>query len=102
LDKKKAREEILFFKIMVIFSDDASQTGHVRIQGAESLRIEFDRQCSTERRHDPLTIMDASGRIVTIRSGRDWSDWSPEIRVAGENLSYTLHPPRLLRLSNYF
>ena len=31
--------------------------------GAESLRIEFDRQCSTERRHDPLTIMDGTGRI---------------------------------------
>ncbi len=34
--------------------------------GAESLRIEFDRQCSTERRHDPLTIMDGCGRIVSI------------------------------------
>ena len=69
--------------IIKCLADDASQTGQVRIQGAESLRIEFDRQCSTERRHDPLTIMDATGRIVTIRSGRDWSDWSPEVRVPG-------------------
>ena len=39
------------------YTHDAMQTGNVRIPGAESLRIEFDRSCSTERRHDPLTIM---------------------------------------------
>lgn len=39
--------------------------------GAEGLRIEFDRQCSTERRHDPLTIMDGANRIVSVRSGDD-------------------------------
>ena len=38
--------------------------------GCEALRIEFDRRCSTERRHDPLTIMDNSGRPLSIRSGR--------------------------------
>ena len=38
--------------------------------GAEGLRVEFDRQCSTERRHDPLTIMDGAGRTVSIRSGK--------------------------------
>ena len=37
--------------------------------GAEGLRVEFDRQCSTERRHDPLTIMDGANRIVSVRSG---------------------------------
>lgn len=37
--------------------------------GAEGLRIEFDRQCSTERRHDPLTIMDGANRVVSVRSG---------------------------------
>jgi len=37
--------------------------------GAEALRIEFDRRCSTERRHDPLTIMDSGGRNLTTRSG---------------------------------
>jgi len=37
--------------------------------GAEGLRVEFDRQCSTERRHDPLTLMDSCGRIVSVRSG---------------------------------
>ena len=45
------------------YTDDAILTGHVRIPGAESLRVEFDRQCSTERRHDPLTIMDGTGMI---------------------------------------
>ena len=70
------------------YTDDAMQTGHVRIPGAESLRIEFDRQCSTERRHDPLTIMDGTGRIVSIRSGREWTDWSPELRVNGDELKW--------------
>ena len=51
------------------YTDDTSLNGHVRIPGAEGLRVEFDRQCSTERRHDPLTIMDGSGRTVSIRSG---------------------------------
>jgi len=39
------------------------------ILGAESLRVEFDRQSSTERRHDPLIIMDGQGRHITTRSG---------------------------------
>ncbi len=51
------------------YTDDTSLTGHVRIQGAEGLRVEFDRQCSTERRHDPLTILDGSNRTVSSRSG---------------------------------
>lgn len=38
-------------------------------KGAEGLRVEFDRQCSTERRHDPLTILDGTGRVVSVRSG---------------------------------
>lgn len=63
-------------------------TGHVRIPGAESLRIEFDRQCSTERRHDPLTLMDGSGRIISIRSGREWIDWSQELRVMGDEVKW--------------
>lgn len=39
------------------------------VEGAEGLRVEFDRQCSTERRHDPLTIMDGMGRSISVRSG---------------------------------
>jgi E3 ubiquitin-protein ligase HERC2 len=62
--------------------------GHVVLPGAESLRVEFDRQCSTEKRHDPLTLSDGVGRILAIRSGRDWADWSQEVRVQGFQLKF--------------
>ena len=32
--------------------------------------MEFDRQCSTERRHDPLMLMDGTGRNISVRSGQ--------------------------------
>ncbi|CAH1268469.1 HERC2 [Branchiostoma lanceolatum] len=70
------------------YGDDTSISGHVRIAGAEALRVEFDRQCSTERRHDPLTIMDGANRVVSVRSGREWSDWSSELRIAGDELKW--------------
>ncbi|XP_064481734.1 E3 ubiquitin-protein ligase HERC2-like isoform X2 [Ornithodoros turicata] len=70
------------------YTDDVTLTGHVRIPAAESLQVEFDRQCSTERRHDPLTIMDGTGRIVANRSGREWSDWAPELRISGNELRW--------------
>lgn len=57
--------------------------GHVRLPGADALRVEFDRRCSTERRHDPLQITDGTGRIVATRSGREWSEWSSELRIPG-------------------
>ncbi|KAG8235149.1 hypothetical protein J437_LFUL015189 [Ladona fulva] len=50
--------------------------------GAEALRVEFDRQCSTERRHDPLVIIDGAGRTVAVRSGREWSDWSANLFIS--------------------
>ncbi|XP_054929802.1 E3 ubiquitin-protein ligase HERC2 isoform X6 [Dermacentor andersoni] len=70
------------------YTDDTTLTGHVRIPGAESLQIEFDRQCSTERRNDPLFIMDGSGRTVATRSGREWCNWSPEVRIPGNELHW--------------
>jgi hypothetical protein len=70
------------------YTDDITLSGHVRIPGAEALRVEFDRACSTERRHDPLSLMDAAGRVVAVRSGREWADWSPELRVGGEELRW--------------
>ncbi|XP_063970630.1 E3 ubiquitin-protein ligase HERC2-like [Lytechinus pictus] len=70
------------------YADDTTLVGNVRIPGAEALRVEFDRQCSTERRHDPLTIMDGAGRTVSVRSGREWSDWSAELRIAGDELKW--------------
>ncbi|XP_023713900.1 E3 ubiquitin-protein ligase HERC2 [Cryptotermes secundus] len=70
------------------YTDDATLSGHVKIPGAKGLRVEFDRQCSTERRHDPMTIIDGTGRTVSIRSGREWSDWSTEIRITGDELRW--------------
>ena len=51
------------------YTDDTSLSGNVKIPGAEAMRVEFDRRCSTERRHDPLTIMDGAGRTLSVRSG---------------------------------
>nr|XP_022328228.1 E3 ubiquitin-protein ligase HERC2-like isoform X2 [Crassostrea virginica] len=70
------------------YSDDASLSGTVKIPGADSLRVEFDRRCSTERRHDPLTISDSSGRTLAVKSGREWSDWSQELRIDGDELRW--------------
>ena len=70
------------------YTDDSNTSGVVKIAGAEGLRIEFDRQCSTERRHDPLTIMDGTGRIVSARSGREWSEWSNDLRISGDELRW--------------
>lgn len=55
----------------------------MKLPGADALRVEFDRRCSTERRHDPLQITDGTGRVVATRSGREWSDWSAELRIPG-------------------
>lgn len=57
--------------------------------GADALRIEFDRRCSTERRHDPLQITDGTGKVMATRSGREWSDWSTELRIPGDELRWT-------------
>ncbi|RWS20768.1 E3 ubiquitin-protein ligase HERC2-like protein, partial [Leptotrombidium deliense] len=70
------------------YPDDTVETGHVKILEAKSLRVQFDRQCSTERRHDPLVIMDGSGRVVSVRSGREWSDWSIELTIPGCELRW--------------
>lgn len=70
------------------YTDDVVLSGHIRIPGAEALKLEFDRQCSTERRHDPLTIMDGSGRVIATRSGREWSEWATEIRITGDELRW--------------
>ncbi|CAG9815802.1 unnamed protein product [Phaedon cochleariae] len=71
------------------YVDDVTLRGHVRLPGADALRVEFDRRCSTERRHDPLQITDGTGRIVATCSGREWSDWSSELRIPGDELRWT-------------
>ncbi|KAK9747381.1 Regulator of chromosome condensation (RCC1) repeat [Popillia japonica] len=71
------------------YIDDVTLRGHVRIPGADALRIEFDRRCSTERRHDPLTITDGSGKVLATRSGREWADWSADLRIPGDELLWS-------------
>lgn len=70
------------------YIDDISLVGHVKIPGAEFLRLEFDCQCSTEKRNDPLIIMDGNGRVVATRSGREYAQWAPEIRIQGDEMSW--------------
>lgn len=70
------------------YIDDITLVGHVRIPNAEALRLEFDQQCSTEKRNDPLIIMDGSGRVIATRSGREFAQWAPEIRIPGEEMRW--------------
>lgn len=70
------------------YVDDITLVGHVKIPGAEFLRIEFDPQCSTEKRNDPLIIMDSSGRVITTRSGREFAQWAQEIRIPGDEMRW--------------
>ena len=46
-------------------------------------------RCSTERRHDVLVIKDGGGAVIAVRSGRDAADWAQDIRVVGDELSWT-------------
>jgi len=55
-------------------------TNFVPSAGAQGLRVEFDRQCSTERRHDPLTLLDSNARIVSVRSGRGRVCLEPDLQ----------------------
>ncbi|CAH1402584.1 unnamed protein product [Nezara viridula] len=70
------------------YIDDVCLCGTVKIPGAEELLVEFDRQCSTERRHDPLVIMDPSGKTLAVKSGREWSDWCCPVIVQGDELRW--------------
>ncbi|XP_031621811.1 probable E3 ubiquitin-protein ligase HERC2 [Contarinia nasturtii] len=70
------------------YIDNITLVGHVRMPKAEALRLEFDPLCSTEKRNDPLVIMDGAGRVIATRSGRDFSQWQPEIRIPGEEMRW--------------
>ncbi|XP_055695916.1 probable E3 ubiquitin-protein ligase HERC2 [Lutzomyia longipalpis] len=70
------------------YIDDVTLVGHVKIPGAESLRIGFDSQCSTEKRNDPLVIMDGFCRVIATRSGREYAQWAPEIRIPGDEMRW--------------
>ncbi|CAL1297267.1 unnamed protein product [Larinioides sclopetarius] len=70
------------------YPDNVTLSNVVKIQGAVYLRVEFDRQCSTERRHDPLTIMDSTGKIIAIRSGREWLEWCVDLHIPGNEMRW--------------
>lgn len=80
---------VIYYRIFFfIYNLQIFCTGHVRIPGAEALRLEFDSQCSTEKRNDPLIIMDGSGRVIATRSGREYTQWAPEIKIPGEEMRW--------------
>ncbi|XP_037935505.1 probable E3 ubiquitin-protein ligase HERC2 [Teleopsis dalmanni] len=70
------------------YSDNVSISGQVKIPGAEALRLEFDSQCSSEKRNDPLVIMDGTGRVIAMRSGREITQWAAEIRIPGDEMRW--------------
>ncbi|XP_022827451.1 probable E3 ubiquitin-protein ligase HERC2 [Spodoptera litura] len=70
------------------YIDDTDISGVVKIPGAVSLRVVFEQGCSTERRNDPLTISDSTGRVLATRSGREPTDWAQEIIVNGDELRW--------------
>ncbi|GIY42321.1 e3 ubiquitin-protein ligase HERC2, partial [Caerostris extrusa] len=70
------------------YPDNITLSNTIKIPGAVYLRVEFDRQCSTERRHDPLTILDGTGKIIAIRSGREWPEWCTDLHIPGNELRW--------------
>lgn len=70
------------------YPDNYKMSKHVHIPGAECLIVSFDPRCSTERRHDTLTIKDAGGATIADMSGRDSVDWSHDVRVVGDELHW--------------
>lgn len=70
------------------YPDNFTDTKTVRIPGAEGLMVNFDPQCSTERRHDVLTIKDGGGSVIVVRSGRDTVDWSQDVRIIGDEMTW--------------
>ncbi|XP_037077204.1 E3 ubiquitin-protein ligase HERC2-like [Pollicipes pollicipes] len=73
---------------------DTNLSGHVRIPGAESLWVEFDPQCCTERRRDPLTLTDAGGRVLLRVPGAElrWK-FGSELGGGGSwGWRFTVHP----------
>ncbi|XP_077975128.1 E3 ubiquitin-protein ligase HERC2-like isoform X2 [Styela clava] len=70
------------------YADDSEISGSVKIPGANGLRLEFDSQCSTESRHDVLSIKDKTTMICQL-SGRDQTDWSKVINIEGDEINWS-------------
>ncbi|CAI8007319.1 E3 ubiquitin-protein ligase HERC2 [Geodia barretti] len=71
------------------YHDNCTYSNNIHMPGAEALILTFDPRCSTERRHDVLVIKDGSGAVIAVKSGRDTADWAQDIRVVGDELSWT-------------
>ena len=71
------------------YPDNAKFGRVVHIPGAEALLVSFDSNCSTERRHDVLTIKDGGGAVIAVRSGHDPLDWSNDVRIVGDTLQWS-------------
>ena len=71
------------------YSDNTTTSNTIHMLGAEAMILSFDPRCSTERRHDVLIIKDGSGAVIAVRSGRDSADWTQDVRVIGDELSWT-------------
>lgn len=67
---------------------DSGICNYVKIPGASCLRVEFDRQCSTERWKDILTLHDCNGREVANLSGREKTEWSNAFNINGNEMRY--------------
>lgn len=70
------------------YTEESRICDYVKVPGASCLRVEFDRQCSTERWRDVLTLHDCNGREVANLTGREKSDWSNEIQINGNEMRY--------------
>lgn len=70
------------------YPDNCNDTNTIRMPGAGALTLNFDPRCSSERKHDVLMIKDGGGAVITVRSGREVSDWSQEVRVLGDELTW--------------
>lgn len=71
------------------YPDNFADSKTIRMPGAEALIVTFDLRCSTERRHDVLVIKDGGGAVIAVRSGRDSADWAQDIRVIGDELTWS-------------
>ena len=71
------------------YPDNFSDSKTIRIPGAEALMVNFDIQCSTERKHDTLTIKDGGGGVIAVRSGWDTADWAQDIRIIGDEMTWS-------------
>lgn len=70
------------------YPDNTKLSNTVDFPGSEALIVTFDVRCSTERRHDVLTIKDGGGAVIAVRSGRDSIDWAHDVRVVGDTLHW--------------